>query len=239
MADPQKKFMTAHEQRMLRHQQKDVQREQHIQSAEKSKSFSSVKKYALYGVGVVIIIIIGILLFGNSKPKIPAIGDHPFIPGDPKVNIIIFGDFQCPFTKAFWDTEYKPLLQAYKGKANIAFHPMPTRRHQYDFESIEAAYCANDQGKFWEYADVLFQRQGTADYLSLKSYAAQLGLDAKAFNDCIDTGRYKAKAKEDYSEGGKFDVVMTPTVFVNSYKLQGELPIDVYKRYVDFELSKG
>ncbi len=235
--DEQKKFLTAHEQRMLRHQKKDKAREQQMESSGKSKNLNSVKKYAIFGTIGAIIIAIIIIFITNSRQEIPTIGDYPSYPGDPKVNIIIFGDFQCPFTKAFWDTSYKPLLEAYKGKANIAFRPMPTRRHKYDVESIEAAYCANDQGKFWEYADVLFARQGAGDYPSLKLYANQLELDTKAFNECIDSGKYKAKAREDYSYGGKFGIAMTPTVFVNSYKLQGELPLNTYRQYIDFELS--
>lgn len=240
MTDDNKKQPSAHEQRILRHQQSKEKAQQVIEQKSSSSGKSYTKYYALGGILVAIIAIYLISFTGESDvPPMPIIGAHPFagLPAS-DLNIQIFGDFQCPYTKKFYDETYDKLLAEYGDKARIEFHPMPTGKHNYDRISAEAAYCANEQGKFWEFADILFARQGRADVVALKEYAIELGLDADKFDSCLESGIYEDQVKNDYAEGKEFKVIMTPTVFINHLKLQGDLPFSQYQRYADFILER-
>lgn len=239
MADDKQRQLSAHEQRMQRHQQS----KQHAHEAMQHKSSGSKKSYTKYYVlGAIVALIAVYFLFfsgGSKTPPMPVIGAHPFT-GLPTsdVNIVIFGDFQCPFTKQFHDEVFAKLFEAYKDVARIEFHPMPTGKHNYDRISAEAAYCANEQGKFWEYGDLLFATQGQGEETALKGYAAQLGLDEEKFNACFDSHKYKETVQQDYLEGRNLDVAVTPTIFINHLKLQGSLPFYQYQRYVEFVLKQ-
>jgi len=224
---------------MQRHQQSKQQSHEALQHKSSGSKKSYTKYYAI-GAVVAILAIYFIFFSGGSKaPPMPIIGAHPFT-GLPtsNVNIIIFGDFQCPFTKQFHDEVFSKLLETYKDTARIEFHPMPTGKHQYDRASAEAAYCANEQGKFWEYSDILFARQGQGEDATLKNYAAELGLDKDKFNACFDSHKYKQTVQDDYLEGRQLSVAVTPTIFINHLKLEGSLPFYQYQRYVEFALKQ-
>jgi len=86
--------------------------------------------------------------------------------------------------------------------------------------AAEAAECANEQGRFWDYYEKLFAEQagenvGTFSLENLKRFAAELGLDTKRFNQCLDSGKYSAKVQRETLQGRQEGVRGTPTVFVN------------------------
>jgi protein-disulfide isomerase len=92
----------------------------------------------------------------------------------------------------------------------------------------EAAECADDQGKFWEYHDLLYANQSAIDVVSLKSYAAQLGLDTATFDACLDGGEKAAELAKDKQEGTSYGVSGTPAFFINGRLVSGALPFEDY-----------
>jgi protein-disulfide isomerase len=87
--------------------------------------------------------------------------------------------------------------------------------HQYAQKAAEASECADDQGKFWEYHDLLYDNQSALDVDSLKGYAAELGLDTATFNDCLDNGKQTAEVDKDSEDARSYGAPGTPVFFVN------------------------
>ena len=104
-------------------------------------------------------------------------------------------------------------------------------------DPANAAACAADQGKFWDYHDALFARQGTsADAFSseaLKAYGAQLGLDATTFNRCVDNKERYSLLDKLGAEGRARGVSATPTFFINGQKIEGAVAYEVIKAQID------
>jgi len=231
--------LSSHDQKELKRQHKEDDRERQRAAAEHLQRKLQRKNYLLYGLGA--LLVLGVVWFlAGGAPFVLEIGDHPwFGPQDGKVEFVVFGDFQCPFTKKFFLGAYQQVAKEFGEKIKIAFLPMPTNRHANDRLSAQAAYCANDQGKFWEYAKVVFERQGRADSASLVSYAGELGLDAKKFGECVQSSKYADKVNADFKAGRKLGVTVTPTVFVNGNPLYGDLPFEEYKTLIEWALAQG
>ena len=96
-------------------------------------------------------------------------------------------------------------------------------------KAAEATECADDQGKFWEYHDMLFANQSAIDVASLKSYAAQLGLDTATFDQCLDAGEKTAEVQKDQQDGTSYGVQGTPAFFINGRLVSGAIPFADYQ----------
>jgi len=96
-------------------------------------------------------------------------------------------------------------------------------------KAAEASECADDQGKFWEYHDLLFANQSALDVASLKSYAAQLGLDTATFDQCLDGGEKTAEWQKDEQDGTSYGVSGTPAFFINGRVVSGAIPFEDYQ----------
>jgi protein-disulfide isomerase len=105
-------------------------------------------------------------------------------------------------------------------------------------KAAEASECADDQGMFWEYHDLLWIN-GVVDVDSLKSYAAELGLDTATFNDCLDTGKNTAEVQNDYADAQSYGVGGTPGFFVNGLYVSGAQPFSVFQQLIDAALEEG
>ena len=142
--------------------------------------------------------------------------------GDPNapVTVVEYSDFNCVHCKNFWVESEEQLLNDYiaTGKVYFQYVPMsfisPT-----SFTAAEAAYCAMDQEKFWEYHDYIFANFG-AEFSSpmLKSIAEQVGLDMNAYNSCFNSGKYQLKVQQDLQSAQSQGINSTPTFVVNGEK---------------------
>ncbi len=108
--------------------------------------------------------------------------------------------------------------------------------------AAEASECAADQGQFWEYHDLLFQRLqgenvGSFRPENLKLYAQELGLDAQEFAACLDGGTHRAAVEAAETLGVALGVTATPTFFINGQKIEGLLPIDRFRQIIDAALG--
>lgn len=164
----------------------------------------------------------------------PVLGDE-----NAPVTIVEFSDFECPFCKRFYDQTYEQLKTEYvdTGKAKLVYRDLPLPMHANAQKAHEAAECADDQGKFWEYHDALFENQQSLGVSSLKGYAEDLGLDTATFNDCLDSGKHADEVKNDLKDANSYGATGTPTFFINGKKLVGAQPYQAFKQVIDAELA--
>lgn len=160
-------------------------------------------------------------------------------PNNAKVTIIEFSDFQCPFCGRFYQQTLPQIEEQYikTGKIKLVFRDFPLSFHQYAQKASEASECADEQGKFWEYHDKLFENQQALDVASLKQYAIDLGLDTEKFNSCLDNGEMTAEVQKDFQDGQSYGVSGTPTFFINGQKIVGAQPFSTFKRVIDAGLA--
>ncbi len=159
-------------------------------------------------------------------------------PADAPVTIIEFSDFQCPFCKRFHDETLPALLQKYEGKIRFAYRDFPISAiHANAQGAAEAAQCASDQQKFWEYHDLLFQNQDHLQRADFLAYAQQLNLDVKTFQDCYDSAKYAVDVQEDVKAGQALGIGGTPAFFINGRPLVGAQPLSAFSAIIDAELA--
>lgn len=144
---------------------------------------------------------------------------------DAPVLIEVFEDFQCPACRAFTEN-YEPLLIANDIPAGRVYYRF---RHwpfigQESLQAANASMCANAQGHFWDYHDMLFANQtgenvGAFADRRLVAFAEQLGLNMSDFNTCFNQNQYQSEIQNDYSDGSQRGVSGTPAVFINGVQL--------------------
>jgi protein-disulfide isomerase len=154
------------------------------------------------------------------------------------VTIVEFSDFQCPFCQSVAPT-LKRVRETYGDKVRIVWKDFPlTQIHPQAFKAGEAAHCAGEQGKFWEYHDRLFANQQALQPADLKKYGADLGLDAAKFNACVDSSKYGDRVRAGVEQGSKLGVNSTPTLYINGRVLSGAQPYETFVTVIDEELSR-
>ncbi len=158
---------------------------------------------------------------------------------DAPVTIIEFSEYQCPFCKRFVDGAYAQILKEYvdTGKVKYVFRDFPLGFHDQAKPAAEAAECAGDQGKYWEYHDLLFKNQASLSAANYKKWAKDLGLDTTKFNTCVDTNKHKAEVEKDFADGQKAGVSGTPAFFINGKMISGAQPYSVFKQEIEAALK--
>jgi len=156
------------------------------------------------------------------------------------VTIIEFSEFECPFCGRFFQQTLPQIEENYikTGKVRHVFRDFPLTFHQYAQKAAEASECADEQGKFWEYHDKLFENQNALDTGSLKQYAKDLGLDTAKFNSCLDSGKMTSEVQKDFSDGAQSGVSGTPTFFINGIQIVGAQPYSAFEQLIEQELNK-
>jgi protein-disulfide isomerase len=157
-------------------------------------------------------------------------------PANAPVEVIEFADFQCPYCQAVSPTVTR-VLTTYGDRIKFVFRNYPLASHQQARPAAEAAQCANEQGKFWQYHDRLFGEPNKLSDAELKQTAAALGLNAAQFNKCVDDHKYLSVVDTDAEAGNEAGVTGTPAFFVNGRLLSGAQPFDAFKRVIDDELE--
>jgi protein-disulfide isomerase len=124
------------------------------------------------------------------------------------------------------------------GKVMLVYRDFPLDIHQNAQKAAEAAKCADEQGKYWEYHNMLFDNQKALDISSLMLYAKQLTLNETTFNECLNSGRMAQRVQKDLNDGLDYGVSGTPTFFINGIELVGAQPYSIFKQVIDKELNK-
>jgi protein-disulfide isomerase len=131
------------------------------------------------------------------------------------------------------------LLERYPGKVKLVYRDLPLDSlHPEARRAAEAARCARDQGKFWEYHDLLFAGPPRAAPGDLERYAGQVGLDLAAFGGCVSGGAHRAAVQQDLDEAARLGLSGTPAFFINGRPLTGAQPLEVFVRIVEEELRE-
>jgi predicted DsbA family dithiol-disulfide isomerase len=160
--------------------------------------------------------------------------------GNPKapVTVVEFSDFQCPYCVRARPTVAR-VREAYGDKLRWVFRHFPLSFHEHAEKAGEAAACAGDQGRFWEMHDRLWANHARLEVIDLKGYAAALGLDAAAFDRCLDSGRHAGLVDRDLQAGASYGVSGTPAFFVNGRPLVGAQPFEAFQQVIDDELRRA
>ncbi|MBA2524730.1 MAG: thioredoxin domain-containing protein [Pyrinomonadaceae bacterium] len=162
------------------------------------------------------------LLFSEPQPPTQAIStdDDPSRGGaTAPVTVVEFTDFQCPSCAAMHPV-LEEVLKSYGNKVRFVVRDFPLAMHANARKAAEAANAAQAQGKFFEYAALLFKRQDALDVPSLKKYASELGLDRARFDAALDGGTFAAEVRRDIADGEMYGIDSTPTIFVNGVLLK-------------------
>ncbi len=140
------------------------------------------------------------------------------------VTVTEYGDMQCPACKGAHEMLTKPILETYDGRIRFEFKHFPLQNiHAFALEAAQSAECAADQGKFWEYFDVIYQKQARLSSAALREWAAELSLDTVLFERCLKSEIKKKTVLDDFNEGQKKGVNSTPTYFVNGTRVTNTL----------------
>ncbi len=207
------------------------------------------KILSLVGAATFILIIIAAFVMGGgtqtstkADPKILIREDSDKISTpSAKVTVVEFGDYQCPACGAA-EPVVEQILKSYKGKINFVFRNFAFIGQESTW-AAEAAECAGEQGKFWEYHNYLYSHQngenkGAFTKENLKIIASTLSLNTPAFGFCLDTDKYAAKVASDIQDGKTLGVNSTPTFFFNGEESAGVLSYSDFKKKIDSLLSK-
>ncbi len=182
-----------------------------------------------------------------------SIDDDP-IKGNPDapVTVIEFSDFQCPFCSRFYEQTLPLIQQNYidTGKIKFVYRDMPLDGlHPNARTAHIASECADEQGKFWDYHDILFERQGQWQSLGpaaleeqLKEYATELGAQESDFESCLSSPSMADEVAKDLADSFQYGASGTPTFFIgneeNGYvKLVGAQPFASFKASIDSLLN--
>lgn len=164
--------------------------------------------------------------------------------GDAKVTVVEFADFQCPYCGKFQETVYAQLKKDYidTGKVLFAYQDFTFLGEESDV-SAQAAKCAGEQGKFWEYHDYLYshqkgENQGAFAVKNQKTFAKTLNLKTAAFNTCLDSGKFASAVEAETAAGRALGITGTPTVLVNGKVYVGALPYATFKQAIEEALAK-
>ncbi len=164
---------------------------------------------------------------------------QPMGPETAFVTVTEYGDLQCPACKSAHETLTKPLITKYEGKIRFEFKHFPLQAiHTYALEASEAAECAADQGKFWEFFNLVYEKQADLSSSALRDWAAELELDQPLFERCVKSGIKKKTILADAAEGEKRGVNSTPTYFVNGVRVQSNT-IEALSAAIDAALQSS
>jgi protein-disulfide isomerase len=175
--------------------------------------------------------------------------------GDPNapVKMIEYSDFQCPFCKQFSETTEQGIIDNFVATGKVYF----TFRSMGNFvsrniglggtesgDAAEAVYCASDQGKFWEYKDILYanslgEDEGYFARVRLEKMAEAIGLDVAQFNDCMDSQKYRDRVEQDGMDGQAAGITGTPSFLINGKLIVGAQPYATFQKEIESALAES
>lgn len=175
---------------------------------------------------------------------LPTINDSDPTMGnkDAAVKVVIYSDYQCPYCKVLYQS-LRDTMKQYGDRVLFDWKHLPLDIHPQANSAALASECAQEQNKFWEYSDLLYQNQttwgATKDTNLFKSYAQKLGLNTAQFNQCMDSKKYQSQIDADKAEADGFGLTGTPAIFINDQFETGAISADQLKTDIDAALNPG
>ena len=169
------------------------------------------------------------------------------------ITIVEFSDFQCPFCAKFHSTTLPQLQANYidSGKVKFVYRDFPIQSiHPNAVPAALASECADEQGMFWEYHDLVFENQkkwqglsGSAMIDTFEQYALELGLNTSDFNTCFESGKYVDEVTKDLQDGASYGITGTPGFFIGNdelgyVKIIGAQPYPVFERLIEDQIAR-
>lgn len=135
---------------------------------------------------------------------------------DAPVTVVEFTDYQCPYCKRFVQSTFPQLKRDFidTGKVRWVVHDLPLAFHSNARKAAQAAHCAAEQGKFWEMRATLYRNNTRLGSEQLPVYAREIGLDGKAFSDCLASDRHLAQIDQDSQEASRIRITGTPSFII-------------------------
>lgn len=158
-------------------------------------------------------------------------------PSNAPVTIVEFSDYQCPYCQRA-EASVKDVMKKYGDKVHLVYMDFPLPMHPNALGAAQAARCAGDQGKYWEFHDALFADQTKLDAAGLKATAEKMKLDTKKFGDCTAHGLHMDQVKASQQEGTTVGVDGTPTFIINGRMMSGAQPPSEMESVIDEELAR-
>ncbi len=226
------------------------------ESAVARKSSGSSKSF---GAIIAVVGVIGVAAIGYvvSRPRqtqtldpatMPRVAAAGILKGNPDapVQVLEFADFECPacgnFAMVTGPDVMKRLVET--GQVAFRFYDLPLEIHRNAIPAHNAAHCANEQGKFWEMADLIFAGQFEWNTQASRNpkrvfqgFAERIGLDVNKWSECVDSGRMLPQIYANREEAGRYRVRSTPTFVIGGTVVEGSIPYDEFKKYVDAALA--
>jgi protein-disulfide isomerase len=174
-----------------------------------------------------------------------SVGNGWYVTGsaDAPVTLVEFGDIQCPYCKKFHTQAFADLKKSYidTGKVRFVSRDLPLEFHPFAMKAAEAARCAGDQGKYWELRDALYTNGAPPSDDVISKAVETLALDAKGFQSCLDSHKYKADVQKDASDAATLQISGTPTFVVaksskdklDGLRLVGAQPFPAFQSVID------
>lgn len=194
---------------------------------------------------------------GNNNTASLTVSDRDPVLGneDAVVTVIVYADYQCPFCEKFFSDAEKKIRDEYvnTGKVKLVHRNytfidrFPGATGDESHLAAEAAECAREQGKFWDYHDALYveegkdakENNGNLNKALFMRLAQNLSLDTNKFQTCIDSRKYKTLIENDSEEAKNLGVESTPTVYINNVQIRGAQPYAQFKAAIDRALSES
>lgn len=152
---------------------------------------------------------------------------------DAVLTIVEFADFACPFSREE-SFVVRSAAAVFGERVRIVYRDFPiTELHPEALAASEAAECAAEQGRFWEYHDKLYSNQSDHSEDALVRYASELNMNAGEFRRCLSSDRNVAEIEEDYAAGAEAGVRGTPTFFFNGIRIPGAIPQDTFVKLIE------
>lgn len=172
----------------------------------------------------------------EKQAKLAAGAAPSFGPEDAKVTIVEFSDFQCPFCTRAASVAHQ-IREKYGDKVRFIFRQYPLPMHGDAHLAAQAALAAHQQGKFWEYHDLLFANQRALTRPALEDYAKQVNLDVPRLKKALDDQSLKAAVDADVKLGEEVNVSGTPTVFINGKRVSNPTEFAPVAQLIDAALG--
>jgi protein-disulfide isomerase len=228
-----------------------AERRKQREVAQRNRRLAFIAIVAVAAIAIVVILIRqGSPAAFTGSVVVPTPIDAPNVQGtamgDPNAPVRVdeYSDYQCPYCRQFQENTL-PLLAANEianGQVYFVYHPF-SFIGQESRDAANAAYCANDQGKFWEYSETLFANQagenaGTFSQSMLLALGDALNLDMTSFKTCVSGNQHKAEVDQAYAQGVAAGVKSTPSFVINGKLVLGALPYDQFQAQIQSAMGQ-
>jgi protein-disulfide isomerase len=194
---------------------------------------------------VIGLIVVAVAIFALTRPHAEPLSaarlaaDPAYGVETARVTIIEYSDYGCPSCQDWHNAGIlQRLRDTYGDQVRFVWKDFPVITAASP-KAAEAGQCAFDQGKFWEYHDLLYEKSPAISVRDLKAYASQLGLDTAKFDNCLDSGQNAAKVEQSTNEGYRYGFNGAPAFVVNGQKLVGPPSFEMLQAIIDPILASG